>query len=342
MAAAWTTMVATGACVIAVASTASAASPARRYALVWTRSEGAEACPDARSIEEALQKALGPISFVPRDKAELVIEAAVRKRETLRADLALRDAAMRLQGERTLESDDATCGELVKSVALVAAVMIDPEAAANAAEIAPPPVEPVPATTPPAVESPPASPTPDESVAPPRTRRSTVLAPVAAVATGMLPTVATGFGIDVWYRAQRHAMFGVGLRYWSSQTVQIAGTSAGGDFQLIDSIVSFCPVRAEWNALELVGCGQLDLGLLLAKGFGGTATGVARRPLVAPGAAARIAYAFTDRFELAASGAVEVPFRRDEFQYQRPDRSIALFEQSPVSARLEIGLGYAW
>jgi hypothetical protein len=335
-------MVATGACVIAVASTASAAPPARRYALVWTRSEGAEACPDARSIEEALQKALGPISFVPRDKAELVIEAAVRKRDTLRADLTLRDATMRLQGERSLESDDATCGELVKSVALVAAVMIDPETAANGgAEIAPPAVEPEPATTPPVTE-PAASPAPAESAAPPRTPRSTVLAPVAAVATGMLPTVATGFGIDVWYRAQRHAMFGVGLRYWGSQSVEIAGRSAGGDFQLIDSIVSFCPVRAEWNALELVGCGQLDLGLLLAKGFGGTATGVARRPLVAPGAQVRIAYAWADRFELAASGAVEVPFRRDEFQYQRPDRSIALFEQSPVSARFEIGLGYAW
>ena len=63
---------------------------------------------------------------------------------------------------------------------------------------------------------------------------------------------------------------------------------------------------------------------------------------MAPGAELHFAYLLGERWRLAANGAVEVPLGRDQFEYEGTDQTIALFRQSPVSARFEIGLGFAW
>ncbi len=101
------------------------AAPPRRYALLWSRSPGAEACPDARALEAELEQLRGPTSFVPPASADLVIEGTVRKDGGYAATIRLRGVDGRILGERKLASSDRTCRELAREVAIVSVLMIE-------------------------------------------------------------------------------------------------------------------------------------------------------------------------------------------------------------------------
>jgi hypothetical protein len=326
--------------------------PPRRYALVWARAPGAEVCPDSAALERALGALLGRVWFSSPEDAKLVIEGVVQRNHGFHAVLTLRSANHDVLGERKLDSDDPTCDELGRSVALVAAVMIDPDSLTREQAGATP--EPAPAPDPaPKIDAQPVAPVvapipePHPTAESPKTtskeeERSTVLSPVVAFGTGALPTIGSGLGLDVWYTAHQFATFGIGARYWSRQTVDVAGTSAGAEFQLVDAVLSFCPLRIGKDSVRVFFCTAMDFGLLSGTGFGGDYRSVARRPFISPGVEVHAAYDLWSHWQLSATGALEAPLERNQFDYQSVRSQITLFRPSAVTSRLEFGIGYAW
>jgi hypothetical protein len=161
---------------------ASSASPARAdthrtTSLRWVETPGAEACGGESAIAAAIAQRLGPgagrDALVSPDRSDVSIEARAARSghpPVWRAVMVLRDRDGAVLGTREFTSTRDDCTELRASVALAAALMIDPDAALRPAPAPAPavpssagastsvPVAPSPATAPPlATATPPAT-----------------------------------------------------------------------------------------------------------------------------------------------------------------------------------------
>ena len=184
------------ACLVAAAAAAAglpfpaqAAEPAR-VVLVYERGPGTEACPDEPSLRAEVSARLGYDPFVPSAPRTLRVVLA-RDRHRLRGSVRVVEASGQVSGERALEARE--CGELVSSLAVAAAMGIDPFALDRPAPPAPaPPLAPAPAPAPPppptADAAPPAPPPP----APPREPLHFRASLGALGALGAAPSLAGG------------------------------------------------------------------------------------------------------------------------------------------------------
>jgi hypothetical protein len=176
----------------------------RTVDLIVERPDGLEACPDVSAMRDLIAARLGYDPVVAGDTTTLVVSFA-NDGTTLRATLERRSAGEK-RGSRVLRSETGDCGELGSSVALAAALAIDPESKARPTAPAPaPPPPPTPAKPPPpASRTPdrpaPAAPAPREPPTP--TRLAVGLGPV--VGAGHVPGVSVGPRLDV---ALRHGVF---------------------------------------------------------------------------------------------------------------------------------------
>lgn len=107
-------------------------------ALHWVRLPDTERCIAgdalARKVESKLRRSVFPAA---RD-ASILIEGHVRKTDSgYAAELQMRDRSGKALGSRELSSQDESCTELSDTLAVVLAVMIDPDAARHAASVAP-------------------------------------------------------------------------------------------------------------------------------------------------------------------------------------------------------------
>lgn len=98
--------------------------------LHWVRLPGAEACVGGHDLAQAVEAELGHSIFVSASEAELAVEGRVEPRPErgFRAVLAVSDREGALLGERTIESEAAECSEFTPALAVVIALLIDPEA----------------------------------------------------------------------------------------------------------------------------------------------------------------------------------------------------------------------
>ncbi len=116
-------------------------------ALEYARLEGAETCPDARSLRDTIASHLGydPVS----DRAETTVVVTLRgSDQTFLAEIQLRDSDGHVTGARKLSSTASSCDELAQSVALAVSIAIDPLRVSQPKEEEPEP-EPEPLSPPP-------------------------------------------------------------------------------------------------------------------------------------------------------------------------------------------------
>jgi hypothetical protein len=239
---------------------------------------------------------------------------------------------------RTRRLKAASCEEAVDALSLIATVTLDPDAMSGEPppDVAPePPTEPSPKPTPksPRPRQPPAhfhrAPTGDPY------RFSFGLA--AAALLEMAPALAPGASASAAFEINPG---GVAAPFWrlSVTHAQRRGIGEPGGkaaFAFTLSTLDACPVRLGPRAFGLRPCAFGSLGLLSVSGDGTLQNEAHSRLYGAAGLAAWLGWRVSEAFEIIADGRAGVPFRRDEFAFNR-----AVFFKTPTTG-FSLGLGAA-
>jgi hypothetical protein len=188
-------------CLLALAGLAAphAAFAAPSSRLVYARGAGAETCPDESALRQAVTSRVGYDPFFPWAPLTVTVELT-REGGHLRGRVVLVDDKGMEKGAQTLESADATCEDLLASVALAVSVALD---------AVPPPASPH--------EDPPAAPEKTEASPPAPAPSAPALLPVAkkdAPATQPATSPAS-HGVSLWLAA--HGRISAGA--WSTAAV---------------------------------------------------------------------------------------------------------------------------
>lgn len=286
--------------------------------------------------------------------------------EAATIDVTIRRAGPRVRGElrvaragerpSTRSLGGVSCGEVTDGLSLVAALAFDPaakldpgaEAPAGADEAPPPPPPPAPSGAP---ESPSAEPA--AAAAPRRidrapaaeTRPEATQGPrwrfAAGGTAGALAVAAPGatlaYGGFVEVEVDR-AGFAPALRLGIAHAEGTADAdTAHADLAWTFARVAACPFRLDAsNAISVRPCVTLDAGALRAEPRGAKSLQPRGRPWVAPGAAARIAWAPVRAAFVEGQLGVAAPLVRDELVI---DPSLTLYRAPAVAASAEIGAG---
>jgi hypothetical protein len=314
---------------------------ARTSSLSWVRLPGAESCVATQALARAVEERLGRETFVSAAQADVSVEGRIDKKPRgWHAVLTVRDAQGQLLGTREIDRPDASCDAMTQPVALVIAVMIDPDA-----ESRPKPPPPLP---PPA-----APPAPEVKVI---VQREEVLVPAppekplfrfegsAALmgSAGYLPNVGVGLGA-VGMIEPRAAIPFIGMgSYWFDSTAS-AEQGASTSFQLLLLGSGFCPLwhHARNGRGHLYGCGVGHLGLMRVHSSGfATSAGNDMRVVLDGGLEARATVLVVKPFVLRFGASGVIPLIRDTFTYNRADGTQArIFRMAPVAGLMDVGLG---
>jgi hypothetical protein len=304
---------------LGAAGVAGAASP-RASSLHWVRLEGAEGCPGARELAEAVERLLGRPIFVPPTQAEAVIEGRAERRLAggYRAIVSMTRPDGSVVGIRELETPSASCAELEEPLALSIAVMIDPDAGA------PRPPSP-----------PPASP-------PPRGgpwRWGVQAGPT--IGLGQVPGAGVGAQIVAQIEAPRfwpievRAALGVGSR-------DAEGPAGALRLRLASAGVALCPLRhAPTPSLALYGCLGPRFGASHAEGRELDEPRRRERPYGEVAAGVRALARAGGPFVGSLGLGLGVPLWRDRYTSAGQDGARStLFQTSAVVLGADLGLGF--
>lgn len=183
------------------ASRRASASEGRTSSLSWLRMPGSESCIATQALARSVEERLGRHVFVSAAEADVSVEGRIETRGAgWHSVITIRDGKGALLGTRELDRADGACTAMNEPLALVIAVMIDPEARLGASS--PPPLPPpaaAPAPASPAAPAPaPVSPPPDADAAPkPRAKEPWRFQgdAVATINSGLAPDVDPGGSI---------------------------------------------------------------------------------------------------------------------------------------------------
>ena len=308
----------------------------RTSSLSWVRLPGAEACIGSRALALAVERRLQREVFVPPSRAAIAVEGRIEPSSAppgFRAVLTVADEAGAPRGFREIRSPSPSCAAMNDDLALVIAVMIDPEAALApplpaakaslpAAPSPPPPPVPAPSGAPPCPAPPP----------PPPSWRVSLQAGGEAM-MGLLPRVSGGVLIRSHLEPPRFWAFEIGGVLFPA--VGAEQGAAGATFQLAEAFASVCPLTLHAFGAALSACAGVQVGAINASGSGlavGTAQeqalfdvaieGRARRRLVGPLVA-------------AAGLGLAVPVLRERFSYANQ----VLFTMAPVAGTVDFSVG---
>ena len=314
------------------------------------RFEAVGGCPDEAAFldqvrartEKARVAAVG-------EKARTFTVRLTQEGRSIRGRLAIDEPAdpaslREVTGER--------CAEVASALALITALAVDPQASTAPPARLPPPRPPAPPIGPevaapggasaPAAAPPPRSRLPPNHPAPylpPLSWASLEAAPLPvipgvvaargpswrfsvgiAVAAfgGIAPPLAAGgtFFLEA-ARVDRGALaFAPSLRLAAIQAdsgyVRVAPAMAR--FQLRMARAEVCPARLVLGAGASLGaCAALDVGAILAEGWGASASESRQRPWAAPGIGGRLRWAIAEEIELQIEGGGSFPLVRDTF-----------------------------
>ncbi|HEY3498757.1 MAG TPA: hypothetical protein VGK73_28895 [Polyangiaceae bacterium] len=285
---------------------------------------------------------------------------------TVQGTILFREASGR-GTERAVSGEG--CDDVVRALALIAVVLVDPEAQlgdAQGIEAAPAAADPVgsssiadfeaaeasAAVSEAAPPDPPAPPAPPERPAAPRVGekrtepRRALVEPLhwrfgagagGAMHTGTAPDAMFGFALEASVERSRYRAFGLALgltvQYGESSTLHTTGGDA--DFTWLAARVWACPVR--WpsaGVASLAGCAAFEMGVLGASGFNTVDEEQPRTPWLAPALFGRAEVRPLDSLALTLDAGVAVPLVRTYFYF---DPEIPAY-QSGVGAFAVLGV----
>src|SRR5277367_3092114 len=126
------------------AAPAAAEAPPRTSSLGWVRLPGAEACLGSRDLALAVEQRLARTVFVSPAQADVLIDGYITAIPApdpprFKAHLTLSDAHGAVLGTRELTAPEGGCHAIDEPLALVVALLIDPDAALGPRKPPPPP-----------------------------------------------------------------------------------------------------------------------------------------------------------------------------------------------------------
>lgn len=231
---------------------------------------GAESCIPTQNLARAVEERLARRVFVSAAQADVSVEGHIEKKAKpsgWHAVITIRDAKGALLGTRELDRQDASCDSMNEPLALVIAVMIDPDAAMK-----PQPAPPVPAPPPPAPPLPPPDPVAPLPPSNPEgqypggiTKREkdpwrAEGAAVFAMSAGLTPQLAPGFGVEGVLFIPNTI---IGLRAYGNiflpTTAERDGARASFDLMYVGSAI--CPTLRKKSFVGMICIGG-QLGIL--------------------------------------------------------------------------------
>lgn len=294
--------------------------------LGWVRLEGAESCPDARAMREAIAKRLGRDPF-DREAGPLIEAVASRSEQGWQARISARAAGGELVGSRELGSRAERCESLAEAAALAIALVIDPEAVEGVERARQTPAEPPPQAA------------PAPFVAPAPAASPLAWVDLRAIASGgLLPGFAPGITLAAELELARWLALSAALAYWPEQKTDAPGGAAA--FGLSAGSLAACaePVRLE--ALGAALCAGALLGSIHTVVYELIPTGPGDRLWGAFSAGARV---YAPRAELLrVSFALDAlaPLTRHRFTVRGHEDSVFRQPTLALSAQLGIGLHF--
>ena len=333
---------------------------------------GAESCVPTQELARDVELRLGRRVFVSASQADVSIEGRVERRaqqNRWHATIILRDANGTTQGTRVLDRTDASCDGLREQLALVIAVMIDPDAAlAHPVEPQPaptstqsPPTQPAPTPAAPIPAPPATTSSPQKDLPPPSAANPPANAPAskkqadpwfaeasaaAFAAAGLTPNLAAGVGASTLLEAPKIpiALDGSAAIFFDNTATVTSpnGAAAATTFTLAYLSGGLCPVRARGERLHVFACLVSQLGFLRARSQGfAVATDDKLAVLYNIGIEGRASLRIAGPFAVRAGFSGVVPIVRSPFLYERGDgTSATLFQVAPIALTGDLGIGF--
>jgi hypothetical protein len=225
-------------------------------------------CGDAQAVERDVRSMLGEAS-IPASRPPIEAEVILRRAADAKWDATLQTATGELRRERTLRAD--SCDEARRAIALLLALMLDPnarpEGAARPDEPATVPVAPPPLPPPPPPPPPPA--------VPGRKGPELLVGAGGVVDAGTLPDWGYGARLRLGLEVDRWSLvlaYGAWLPH-SSRSEALAG--AGGNFTLMEASLGGCFQSSRSARFSIQVCGGPVLVGMRGAGFGVTDPGQA-------------------------------------------------------------------
>lgn len=344
-------------CLAAILATETAlAADAKTSSLSWLRMPGADKCVATQPLARAVEERLGRAVFVSASQADLSVEGRIEKRPAggWHAVITVRDASGKTLGTRELDRPDASCDAMTEPLALVVAVMIDPDAALRPkpAPSPGPATEPAPIATPapapapaPIPEAPLQSPSADRPAPPPPRPPSDPWrfegGVQATLNHGLAPSLAPGGGVQ----AILYPPGGVPIGFRGYTTLflptEAEKDGARATFDMIYGGGTICPTLR--LRVSLLGCLGGQLGLLRPRSeTANRGIGEELLPILNAVAELRLHVPLVAPIAAAAGVSAGLPILRPEVRYQRSNGagSDRLHKAEPYMLTADVGIGF--
>lgn len=305
-------------------------------ALHWVRLPGTYGCLDGSTLARAVEAKLQRKVFAPVSESSVLIEGYVERDPTgYRAELRMTSGAGALLGTRTLRSAATECRELSETVAVVLAIMVDPDA-----PVVKPPSDPPSA----AVEPAPVAAVTLEKAAPAATVHEAEqrLLTFARASVKLMP--GAGIGVGAAYERSLPGWGGLraeGVGFLEARAELDDGSGAGVRLRLAHVGLGYCPLWVGGRLLSFVGCMGVELGLRHSEGFGFEPNNRSAAALWAS-ATARVGVAVRALSVLLfhAGAGFFVPFAPELYRGVRADGVVVpVYRQPALGAVFDVGLG---
>ncbi len=322
-----------GAALLAVASLAVAprlarAEPASRTSsLSWVRLPGAEACIGSHALAMAVEGRLHREIFVSPSRAAVLVEGRIERSSAppgFRAVITVSNEAGVELGNREIHSASPSCAAMDDDLALVIAVMIDPDATLA------PPLPRAPAPPPP---TPPPQPCIEPRGGPPPPSWRVSLQAGGAAVMGLLPRVSGGVLLRSHVEPPHFWAFEVGGILFPAVVAE-QGT-VGASFQLAEAFVSACPLTLRAFGAALSACAGVQVGSMRAAGVGLEPVSAPEQGLFNVTLEGRVHRRLVGPLVAGAGLGLVVPVLRSQFSYLGTD----LFQMAPVAGAVDLSLG---
>ncbi|WP_437774570.1 hypothetical protein [Sorangium sp. So ce1097] len=326
----------------------------RTSSLAWVRMPGAEACVDARTLALAVERRLGRVAFVPPTLGDVAIEGRIERSQEAgvwRATIRVFGAGGAAIGSREIEADHADCRAIDEQLELVIALLVDPDAALMLGRAAGSPAASAgwrapgagavaqPAPLPPAAKAAIALPACPPAPAAPSASWRVGGAVEAVGGLGLVPGPAgVGVGVRAHATPPRGPGFELGGVLWASRDVREAPGSPA--FSLAYGRLAVCPIEIVRGGTALSSCVGALLGSLRVEGLAVPSRFRHERLVFDLSLDTRVRRRFVGPLFGAVGLGIAVPTVRDVYFYT--DAAGArhdVFEASPVSALLDLGVG---
>jgi hypothetical protein len=286
-----------------------------------------------------VERQLGRAAIVSAAQADLAIEGRVEKAaHGFRASVTLTNAHGETLGTRELETANADCRALDGSLALVIALLIDPDAALGARPPTPPAPAPVVVRERIFVPAPP-QPAPTRPWG-----MSMSLGP--SFAAGLLPKIGVGVAVRAELDPPAFVPIEGGVNVWLDAHVDAPGApSRGATLSLAYGYLGACPLAYRTGRARVEACADLAAGAIQSTGHGFRTTNAVGQesPVVQAMLAGRTRVRLVGPLELGVALGMIIPFTRPAFYYLDPTSAQEeLFRVSAVAAIADATLSLAF